>query len=368
MVKVEGGSVGGVLAMLPLLVIVGVLHDVAAVEATPSRCDFPAIYNFGDSNSDTGGISAAFYQMAAPDGETYFHRPAGRASDGRLIIDFIAEHLGLPHLSAYLDSLGTSYQHGANFATGGATIRRQNESWFLNGVSPFSLDIQMAQFDQFKNRSAYLYGSLRNDLAAGFRNLSYAHVERLNETIPDIVNQFAESVQHLYDQGARTFWIHNTGPIGCLAITIQAVHDPMPGYLDKQGCVKDQNDMASEFNRQLKEKVGQLRRQLPEAALTYIDVYSAKYGLIGAAKEQGFGDPTRICCGVQYKDKHVWCGQSADFNGTKLYAGSCKDPSSFVSWDGVHYTEAANHWLADRIVNGSFSDSSSPILRSCLGF
>uniref|UniRef100_A0A6N2KRS3 GDSL esterase/lipase n=1 Tax=Salix viminalis TaxID=40686 RepID=A0A6N2KRS3_SALVM len=23
-------------------------------------CEFPAIYNFGDSNSDTGGISAAF--------------------------------------------------------------------------------------------------------------------------------------------------------------------------------------------------------------------------------------------------------------------------------------------------------------------
>ncbi|PKI79142.1 hypothetical protein CRG98_000434 [Punica granatum] len=276
MVKVEGGSVGGVLAMLPLLVIVGVLHDVAAVEATPSRCDFPAIYNFGDSNSDTGGISAAFYQMAAPDGETYFHRPAGRASDGRLIIDFIAEHLGLPHLSAYLDSLGTSYQHGANFATGGATIRRQNESCSIS-----------SRTDLHTSTALYAFDIGQNDLAAGFRNLSYAHVERLNETIPDIVNQFAESVQHLYDQGARTFWIHNTGPIGCLAITIQAVHDPMPGYLDKQGCVKDQNDMASEFNRQLKEKVGQLRRQLPEAALTYIDVYSAKYGLIGAAKEQG---------------------------------------------------------------------------------
>lgn len=52
-------------------------------------CNYPAIYNFGDSNSDTGGIAAAFYPMAAPCGETYFHRPAGRGSDGRLIIDFI---------------------------------------------------------------------------------------------------------------------------------------------------------------------------------------------------------------------------------------------------------------------------------------
>ena len=54
-----------------------------------SPCDFPAIYNFGDSNSDTGGISAAFYPAGQPSGETFFHQPVGRASDGRLIIDFI---------------------------------------------------------------------------------------------------------------------------------------------------------------------------------------------------------------------------------------------------------------------------------------
>lgn len=54
-----------------------------------SPCDFPAIYNFGDSNSDTGGGSAAFYPTGPPCGETFFNRPAGRGSDGRLLIDFI---------------------------------------------------------------------------------------------------------------------------------------------------------------------------------------------------------------------------------------------------------------------------------------
>lgn len=54
-------------------------------------CDFPAIYNFGDSNSDTGGISAAFLPIPRPYGETFFRRPSGRDSDGRLIIDFIGE-------------------------------------------------------------------------------------------------------------------------------------------------------------------------------------------------------------------------------------------------------------------------------------
>lgn len=49
--------------------------------------------------------------------------------------------------------------------------------------------------------------------------------------------------------------------------------------------------MALEFNRQLKDRVQQLRHELPQAALTYVDVYSAKYVLIGAAKEQGIQNP-----------------------------------------------------------------------------
>ena len=61
-----------------------------------SPCNFRAVYNFGDSNSDTGGGSAAFWIAGPPSGETFFGRPVGRGSDGRLIIDFIGKnHLDL---------------------------------------------------------------------------------------------------------------------------------------------------------------------------------------------------------------------------------------------------------------------------------
>jgi hypothetical protein len=60
-------------------------------------------------------------------------------------------------LSAYLNSLATNYGQGANFATGGSTIRRQNETIFEYGISPFSLDIQIVQFEQFKARTSDLY-------------------------------------------------------------------------------------------------------------------------------------------------------------------------------------------------------------------
>ncbi|KAB2090791.1 hypothetical protein ES319_A03G145700v1 [Gossypium barbadense] len=73
-------------------VIIGLIFSMTLLPSSSSSsapCNFPAIFNFGDSNSDTGGLSAAFGQAPAPNGETYFHAPAGRYCDGRLLIDFV---------------------------------------------------------------------------------------------------------------------------------------------------------------------------------------------------------------------------------------------------------------------------------------
>ena len=70
------------------------------------------------------------------------------------------EHLGMPYLGVCLNlnySIKPNFEHNANFATRGATIRQQNEGWFQNYVSPFSLDIQLTQFDEFKAQTTYFY-------------------------------------------------------------------------------------------------------------------------------------------------------------------------------------------------------------------
>lgn len=193
--------------------------------------------------------------------------------------------------------------------------------------------------------------------------------------------------QHLYQEGARTFWIHNTGPIGCLPVAVMYIRNPPPGMLDQYGCNKAQNEIAMEFNKQLENGLMKLRGQLPEAAITYVDLYAAKYGLISDAKGQGeflfhslkqycfkndwtendtgFVDPLKVCCGVRVNDYNVWCGQKAMINGTEVYGHSCANPSAYISWDGVHYSQAANHWFANHILNGSLSDSSLPISQAC---
>ncbi|XP_073121578.1 GDSL esterase/lipase At5g14450-like [Henckelia pumila] len=356
--------------------------------STSAQCNFPAIYNFGDTNSDTGGISAAFGPIPSPYGETFFRRPAGRYSDGRLIIDFIAESLGLPYVSSYLDSLGADFRHGQNFAAGGSTIVTQNEAIFESGISPFSLDVQTIQFDQFKSRTYDLYQQAtdpldktalprpdefsealytfdigQNDLSAAARKLTGY---QLQAVIPKMVNQFAAALTRLYLQGARAFWIHNTGPIGCLPVATIYIRNQKPGLLDKVGCMNGLNIMVVEFNRQLKDRVTNLRAELPQAALNYIDIYSAKYDLISNAKIYGFRDPMKICCGVHESNTDVWCGQRGMINDTEMFGGSCGTAETYISWDGVHFSEAANHWIANRILNGSYSDPPMPIAKACL--
>lgn len=50
------------------------------------------VFNFGDSNSDTGAYSAGLgVQLSMQEGRTFFHRPSGRLCDGRLMIDFFRE-------------------------------------------------------------------------------------------------------------------------------------------------------------------------------------------------------------------------------------------------------------------------------------
>ncbi|XP_057993075.1 GDSL esterase/lipase At5g14450-like [Hevea brasiliensis] len=266
-----------------------------AARGLSSKCAFPAIYSFGDSTADTGGMSAAFGPVPLPHGQTFFKKPSGRLSDGRLIIDFMAECLGLPYVGAYLDSVGTKFAHGSNFASAGSSIRQGPRS-------PFFLALQVSQFMQFKARTTELYknssnrGDLpnpmefskasytfdigQNDIIFGFLNTTE---DQVPVTFPDILTQFSQAVLRLYGEGARAFLVHNVGPIGCLPFGA-AMFPPKNTTRDKNQRAVAQNEAVKEFNRQLKDTVVQLRKQLPQATITYVDVYKVKFSLIDDAR------------------------------------------------------------------------------------
>jgi len=74
----------------------------------------------------------------------------------------------------------------------------------------------------------------------------------------------------------------------------------------------------------------------------------------------GFEQPIMACCGfggppLNY-DSRVPCGQTKVVNGTAITASGCSDSTEYISWDGIHYTEAANQYVASQILTGKYSD------------
>ncbi|GJU61193.1 GDSL esterase/lipase-like protein [Tanacetum coccineum] len=304
-----------------------------------------------------------------------------------------AEGLGLPYLDAFLDSMGTNFSHGVNFAMAGSTIRKQNTTIFQKGgYSPIPLQFQSVEFTNFLNKSQmirekgdvfkqlfpakdkfssalYTFDIGQNDLTAGY-DLDMT-TEQVKAYVPDLISQFTTTIKNVYAGGGRAFWIHNTGPIGCLAYILDT-RVISAAQMDEYGCAAPYNDVSQYFNQKLKEAVIQLRKEYPLAAITYVDIYAVKYSLIAQAEKLGFGDPFLVCCGHggRYNfDNAKRCGSTEKVNGKKiLIANSCEDPSSRIIWDGIHYTEAANKWIYDQIVDGAFSDPPVPLKMACHKF
>ncbi|KAH1259215.1 GDSL esterase/lipase [Glycine max] len=267
-------------------------------------------------------------------------------------------------LVPYLDALsGTSFTNGANFAVVGSST--------LPKYVPFSLNIQVMQFRRFKARSLelvtagarnlindegfrdalYLIDIGQNDLADSFaKNLSYAQVIK---KIPAVITEIENAVKNLYNDGARKFWVHNTGPLGCLPKILALAQKK---DLDSLGCLSSYNSAARLFNEELLHSTQKLRSELKDATLVYVDIYTIKYDLITNAAKYGFSNPLMVCCGYggpPYNfDVRVTCGQP----GYRV----CDEGARYVSWDGIHQTEAANTLIASKILSMAYSTPRTP--------
>ncbi|XP_059318203.1 GDSL esterase/lipase At4g01130-like [Lycium ferocissimum] len=350
-----------------------------------SKCAFEAIFNFGDSNTDTGGFCAAFPPQGSPYGMTYFKRPVGRPTDGRVIVDFLAQAFGLPFVSPYLQSIGSDFKHGANFATSASTVLMPQTSLFVSGVSPFYLDVQLQQFKEFKvkvdalqnkgntnlppsdifGKSLYTFYIGQNDFTG---NLASQGIGGVKQYLPQVVSKITSTIKEIHGLGGRTFFVLNLAPIGCYPMfLVQLSHDSSD--IDEFGCLKSYDNAVVEYNNMLKEALAQTRKELSDANVVYVDTHSVLLELFQHPTSHGLKYGTRACCGHgggSYNfNQQVLCGNTKEIDGQTLSATACEDPYNYVSWDGIHATDAANKQIASAILSDSHFDPPFSLHKLC---
>ncbi|RRT47315.1 hypothetical protein B296_00051629 [Ensete ventricosum] len=193
---------------------------------------YSSIFSFGDSLADTGNILASAGDSAGavsrlPYGETYFHRPTGRYSDGRLIIDFIVPLLR-PYLGGGSDE---DFRHGANFAVGGATAL--NSSFFRDkkidvSWTEYSLQVQIEWFKQLL---------------------------RSTPSVSVYLTQF--QTQKLEDYDAKT------------------------------GCIRWMNEFSQYHNRLLQDEIERVRGLHPHVTIAYADYFESAMRLFESPRQFG---------------------------------------------------------------------------------
>ncbi|KAK3138314.1 hypothetical protein QOZ80_5AG0367240 [Eleusine coracana subsp. coracana] len=333
-----------------------------------------SMFTLGDSYIDTGNAPVMFAPVMPvwidnpPYGQTFFGHPSGRFSDGRVIIDFVAEEFGLPFLPAFL-AKSSNVSQGVNFAVGGPTAI---EVGFFerNNLVPFklvnnSLDVQLGWFEEIKpsvcngtegykdcfSKALFFVGELGvNDY--NFIWMSGKTEDEVKTYVPKVVETITTAVERLINQGAVYIVVPGNPPTGCSPAILTFRMNPNKTNYDHIGCLRDVNRVARYHNMMLRAAVSSLRGKYPHARIIFADFYEPVIQVLQNPSVFGFNnDVLKACCGSG-GGAYNW-----DPNAICAMAGvtACENPATYVSWDGVHYTEAMNRFITKGWLNGPYA-------------
>uniref|UniRef100_A0A0D9X234 GDSL esterase/lipase n=1 Tax=Leersia perrieri TaxID=77586 RepID=A0A0D9X234_9ORYZ len=357
-----------------------------AANGTTTRC-YSHLFTFGDSLIDTGNFihySTSPGPVAhSPYGVTFFHRPTGRWSDGRLIVDFIVERLRFPYWTPYLAGKSKEdFNYGANFAVASGTAVNQllfkKRHLSITPITPYSLAVQIGWFkkvlaiiaptDQERkevmSRSIFMVGEFGgNDyLQPLFQNKTLDWVRPL---VPRVVRYVTGAIESLINLGATTVYVPGLFPLGCVPRLLFLFRNGGAGEHDPTtGCLRGLNDgLTIIHNNLLRQSIAELREKHPGVTIVYADYYNEVMELVKSPVVNGFdaGEVLTACC-----------AGGGPYNGNfTLHCSDpgvtpCADPSRRISWDGLHMTEAVYRIMARGLLDGPFADP--PIMSRCHGY
>ncbi|VFQ74210.1 unnamed protein product [Cuscuta campestris] len=297
------------------------------------------LFVFGDSYADTGNkMKANASSWKPPYGSTFPGKPSGRFSDGRVLTDFLAKHVGVksPIPYRWMKKKGSRarLEDGVNFAYGGTGVfdTLVAEPNMTSQIRSFRRLVHDSVFNQSQVQSSgvFFVTLAGNDYSAFLAKGGTP--QGLPAFISSVVNQLAVNLKFLYDHGARKVGVTSLEPLGCLPRV--TVHSSF------RECNTSQNVAVNVHNQLLQEAVERLNNQTNSSTFVLLDLYSTFTRVIEqknvAPGSMVFQTPLKPCC-MGTSDEH-YCG-SVDENGAKLYT-VCSDPNAAFFWDGAHPTQA----------------------------
>ncbi|WMV49102.1 hypothetical protein MTR67_042487 [Solanum verrucosum] len=363
------------LSKIAFIIFLVFLNPIEGRRLISLRC-FNSIISFGDSLTDTGNEfyltryrNPSPYFARLPYGETFFHRPTGRFSNGRLIIDFIAESLGIPLVPAYLGGKdNVKFPQGVNFAVGGSTAL--DPAYLSNkGVKTTTNASLVAQLGWFKEmlsshckfpseckeflqNSLILVGEIGgNDFIYGFFGNNTK--EKVESYVPAVINSISSAIQEVIEFGASRVVVPGSMPLGCSTALLTIFMDSNKEDYDPiTGCINWLNQFSKNYNKLLQMELHLLKQLHPSVTIIYADYYNAAMQFYLSPNTYGFTKGALVAC----------CGAGGPYNyklfelcGDPTARNICSDPSIYASWDGMHFTEAAYKLIATSLLEGNFT-------------
>ncbi|KAJ8436439.1 hypothetical protein Cgig2_013480 [Carnegiea gigantea] len=319
----------------------------------------PCFFIFGDSLVDNGNnndiltLARANYQ---PYGVDFPQGPTGRFSNGRTVVDVLAQLVGFStYIPPHSETSRRSVIAGANFASGAAGIRDETGNNLgahipmnqqlsnFEGILPEIrryLGGDMKAVENHLSKCIFYSGMGSNDyLNNYFMTNYYTTSSQFTPTAyaNALLQDYSRQLAFLYQLGGRKVIVAGVGQIGCIPYELARYNST-----DQSRCNEDKNNAVNLFNsglRQLVDVFNHNNAQFPGAKFVYLDSYLSSRDLYSKPKTYGFDVVDKACCGVGKNNGQITC---------LPFQEPCENRSKYLFWDAFHPTEIANVLLAKK--------------------